>query len=126
IQTAEGALNETHSILNRMRDLSVQAGNETNSAEDLDAIQAELNTLTTEIDRIAQTTEFNGTKLLDGQADVTLQIGANTTTNDKLAIKIEGMGKQDLGTDDVKLSEINVKTGGTAEDIGTGTAENPE
>src|SRR5690606_35819279 len=81
IQTAEGALNETHSILNRMRDLSVQASNGTNSAEDLTAIQDEITSLTTEVERIATTTDFNGTKLLNGDLaaagdGVTLQIGA--------------------------------------------------
>jgi flagellin len=64
IQTAEGGLSETHSILNRMRDLSVQAANGTNSAEDLTAIDSEMTSLTTEIDRIASTTEFNGKSLL--------------------------------------------------------------
>ena len=60
IQTAEGGLSETHSILNRMRDLSVQASNETNSTEDLKAIDSEMTSLTTEIDRIAKTPQFNG------------------------------------------------------------------
>lgn len=78
IQTAEGALNETHSILNRMRDLSVQAKNGTNSAEDLDAIQLEIGELTTEISRISSDTKFNDIAILaTGTADVSLQIGAN-------------------------------------------------
>src|SRR5690625_3356456 len=82
IQTAEGALNETHSILNRMRDLTVQAGNGTNSADDLEAIQAEIDELKSEVVRIADTTDFNGTKLLNGEASsVVLQIGANSTEN---------------------------------------------
>ena len=129
IQTAEGALNETHSILNRMRDLSVQAGNGTNSDEDLKAIQSEIEELTTEIDRIADTTEFNGTKLLDGTAEVSLQIGSKTSAQDKLTISIKGMGSDDLGhealtADDTdtlfdeestekRLSDINVTTAGT-------------
>lgn len=66
IQTAEGALNETHSILQRMRELAVQASNDTNSTTDRDEIQKEINQLTDEIDRIANTTEFNTQKLLDG------------------------------------------------------------
>ncbi|MPL97837.1 Flagellin C [bioreactor metagenome] len=66
IQTAEGALNETHSILQRMRELAVQASNDTNSETDRGEIQKEINQLTDEIDRIANTTEFNTQKLLDG------------------------------------------------------------
>ena len=66
IQTAEGALNETHDILQRMRELSVQGGNETLETEDRTAIGTELKELATEIDRIADTTEFNGKKLLNG------------------------------------------------------------
>lgn len=59
IQTAEGALNETHSILQRMRELAVQAANDTNSQEDRKTLQEELNQLTSEINRIGNTTEFN-------------------------------------------------------------------
>ncbi|WP_225743885.1 flagellin Hag [Marinilactibacillus sp. Marseille-P9653] len=116
IQTAEGALNETHSILNRMRDLSVQAGNETNSTDDLNAIQSELNELTKEVDRIADTTKFNGKTLLDGsvstnadsQSTFKLQIGSNTGTNDSLTVNISAMDSANLGKEDTKLSAINV------------------
>lgn len=88
IQTAEGALNETHSILQRMRELAVQASNDTNSTTDRDEIQKEINQLTDEIDRIANTTEFNTQKLLDGtkkglvdaaESETTLQL--NTKAN---------------------------------------------
>lgn len=79
IQTAEGALNETHSILQRMRELSVQAANDTNVAEDRDAIGAEVQELEEEINRIATETEFNKKTLLDGsQSSVVFQIGANS------------------------------------------------
>jgi len=77
IQTAEGALNETHAILQRMRELAVQGGNDTNVTADRDAIQDELNQLMSEIDRIADTTEFNTQNLLGGSFSGTLQIGAN-------------------------------------------------
>jgi len=70
IQTAEGALNETHSILQRMRELAVQAGNDTNTGSDRGEIQKEMNSLTSEINRIGNTTEFNTQKLLDGGKDV--------------------------------------------------------
>jgi len=66
IQTAEGALNEVHSILQRMRELAVQAANDTNTDADRNAIQNEIDQLVSEIDRIANTTEFNTKKLLDG------------------------------------------------------------
>jgi flagellin len=66
IQTAEGALNETHSILQRMRELAVQASNDTNVGVDREEIQKEMNQLADEVDRIANTTEFNTQKLLDG------------------------------------------------------------
>lgn len=66
LQTAEGALGETQSLIQRMRELSVQAANDTNTAADRDAIQKELGALIDEVDRIAQNTEFNTKKLLDG------------------------------------------------------------
>ncbi|WP_058300365.1 flagellin Hag [Gorillibacterium timonense] len=79
IQTAEGALNETHSILQRQRELVVQAGNSgTLEDEDLTAIQDEITELNNELDGISTRTEFNGKKLLDGNFDNTFQIGANT------------------------------------------------
>jgi flagellin len=78
IQTAEGALNETHAILQRMRELVVQAGNAaTLEDDDLSAIQAEITELNDELDGIADRTEFNGKKLLDGGFSDSLQIGAN-------------------------------------------------
>jgi flagellin len=80
IQTAEGGLSETHSILNRMRDLTVQAANDTNSAEDRTAIQTEIDSLNEEIGRISKDTKFNGKALLSGATgDVNIQIGANET-----------------------------------------------
>lgn len=81
IQTAEGALNETHSILQRMRELSVQAANDTYTANDRQEIQKEVEQLKDEIDRIASTTEFNTKKLLDGSASALV-------SSDKLETKI--------------------------------------
>jgi flagellin len=89
IQTAEGALNETHSILQRMRQLAVQSANDTNNDSDRTAIQSEINQLTDEIDRIGNTTEFNTKKLLNGDlvgvnAEVkgTYSINNNTSIDD--------------------------------------------
>jgi len=76
IQTAEGALNEIHSILQRMRELAVQSANDTNTDDDRAEIQKEIAQLKTEIDRIGNTTEFNTQKLLDGSK------GATTTSAD--------------------------------------------
>ncbi|MCC5895759.1 MAG: flagellin [Alkalibacterium sp.] len=105
IQTAEGALNETHSILNRMRDLSVQAGNETNSPDDLAAINAELSALTTEVDRIANATEFNGKKLLNAaDTEITLQIGSNTSAENKLTVEIGQMDSAGLLIDGLDVT----------------------
>ena len=79
IQTAEGALNETHSILQRMRELSVQAANDTYTSEDRSNIQAEIDQLTSEIDRIAGTTQFNGKNLLDGSTSALVSTDKLTT-----------------------------------------------
>ncbi|MGG1664383.1 flagellin Hag [Brevibacillus sp. NRS-1366] len=79
IQTAEGALNETHSILQRMRELSVQASNDTNVTEDRAALDEEFKALISEIDRISTDTEFNKQKLWDGSTTaVDFQVGANS------------------------------------------------
>lgn len=80
IQTAEGALNETHSILQRMRELAVQGANDTNVTQDRDAIQEELVELKKEIDRIGDTTEFNKQTLLNGGLGGTVDQDATTTT----------------------------------------------
>lgn len=79
IQTAEGALNETHSILQRMRELTVQAANDTNVTADRDAIKEELGALTSEIDRIATQTEFNTQTMFSSTStEATFQVGANS------------------------------------------------
>jgi len=96
IQTAEGALNETHSILQRMRELAVQAANDTNTTEDRQAIQDEANQLAKDLNRIANNTEFNTQKLLDGSGSFTFQIGANE--NQTISLSISSMtGQTGLG-----------------------------
>ncbi|WP_252315532.1 flagellin [Sinobaca sp. H24] len=86
IQTAEGALGETHDILQRMRELAVQASNDTNTESDRNEIQKEVNSLTSEINRIGNTTEFNTQKLINGEKDasaaVTATAGVFTSTAD--------------------------------------------
>ena len=96
IQTAEGALNEAHSILQRMNELAVQGANDTNQSIDRDAINEELSALTTELDRISQTTQFNKQNLLDGTfADKKLQVGANA--GQKIEITIGSMNAKAIG-----------------------------
>ena len=95
IQTAEGALNETHAILQRMRELATQASTDTNTPEDRAEIQKEINQLAIEIDRIAETTQFNTMELLDGSYNGKFfHIGANEGQN--LTLGIEDMGAEAL------------------------------
>lgn len=107
IQTAEGALNETHSILQRMRELSVQAGNDTNTGKDREEIQKEINQLTSEINRIGNTTEFNNQKLLNATS--------GTVTAAKVAVagvtEAATVGTSDVVVDGVTLT-YNVTGGG--------------
>jgi flagellin len=77
VQTGEGALTEVHSMLQRVRELRVQYGNDTLNATDKDAIRAEVAQLATEIGTIKTNTKFNGTQLLNGAGTVNLQVGAN-------------------------------------------------
>lgn len=107
IQTAEGALNETHSILQRMRELAVQSSNDTNVTDDRDALQKEISQLTQEIDRVANTTEFNTQKLLDGGFSGTFQIGANEGQTMKMDI-----GKMDSASLGLN-STVTIKEAGT-------------
>jgi len=86
IQTAEGALNETHAILQRMRELAVQSSTDTNTEVDREEIQKEINQLAEEITRIADTTEFNTQNLLGGKFEGIFHIGANEGQNITLAI----------------------------------------
>jgi len=93
-QTAEGDLEQIGNNLQRMRELAVQAGNATNSASDRQALNSEVQSLAAEIDRVAQNSSFNGTKLLDGSfVAQQFQIGANGTSNDRLAITSIGSAR---------------------------------
>jgi len=94
IQTAEGALNETHSILQRMRELAVQSSNDTNTNADRGEIQKEMDQLSTEITRIADNTQFNEQNLLDGEYKGKFHIGANKGQN--MELNIGDMGSESL------------------------------
>src|SRR5215210_3710724 len=104
VQTAEGALTETHSILQRMRDLAVQASNSGSLNDEAKKnIQSEVGQLKSELDRIATTTNFNGKSLLDGKYNTTFQVGANA--GETIAVSIgTSMGAQGLGVDAVDVS----------------------
>jgi len=112
IQTAEGALTETHSILQRMRELSVQAASDTNTDDDRTQIQNEIEQLTQEVDRIATTTEFNTKKLLDGSAkgSVTEKAGKanvdSTFANSNVSAEITTDGSAKAAFTDVIRVEI--------------------
>jgi len=128
IQTAEGALNETHSILQRMRELAVQASTDTNTKEDRIEIQKEINQLLDEIDRIAEQTEFNTQKLLDGNyTGKVIHIGANEDQN--LEIGIANMSTTNIGSTNTKINTLVVSdvtasgaTGGVLEQSGADKA----
>ncbi len=117
-QTAEGSMDEMTNILQRMRELSVQAANDTNSASNRASIQGEIDQLYSEIDRIASTTQFNGINLLDGSTKSTsLQIGANS--GEKLEFGIDAVTTKDLNLNAVSgLGELN---GGRIQSVTAGT-----
>lgn len=109
IQTAEGALTETHAILQRMRELAVQAANDTNVTADRDAIQAEIDALVSEINRIAGNTEFNTQNLLDGTfSGKKFHIGANS--GQSITVTIGTMNANALGTTALKIANVKVDT----------------
>jgi len=103
IQTAEGALNETHAILQRMRELAVQSANDTNTNDDRTALQDEIDQLIEELNRISENTEFNTQKLLNGDFnDKVFHIGANADQN--ITISISKMSAEGLGVDGIDIS----------------------
>ncbi|AXJ10003.1 flagellin [Arthrobacter sp. PM3] len=99
IQTAEGALTEVHSILQRVRDLAVQAGNDSNNSDARAAIKAESDALGDELTRIGDSTNFNTIKLLDGSATaLTFQVGAGSTAaEDQIVVDLSGADISTLG-----------------------------
>ena len=105
IQTAEGALNETHSILQRMNELATQAANDTNTSTDRTAIKDEIDQLSSEIDRIQSTTQFNSQNLLDGSfSSKKLQVGALSGQTINVSISQMNCSKLGLSTNSLKVS----------------------
>ncbi len=113
VQTAEGGMNEIHTILTRMRELSQQASTGILATSDRAALNQEFQDLKSEITRISDTTEFNGLKLLDGSlsaSGVSLQVGINNTTNDRIAVSGSSFGDIDsvaLGLNAAGVSSID-------------------
>ena len=96
-QTAEGALQESTNILQRMRELAVQSANDTNSATDRASLNEEVVQLQAELDRIAVTTEFNGRKVIDGtMTDATFQVGPNAGVNQTISFSIDSARAAEL------------------------------
>ena len=109
IQVAEGALNETHSILQRMNELATQAANDTNTSVDRTAIKNEMDQLTSEINRIQSTTQFNTMNLLDGSfTSKNLQVGA--LSGQTIKISVTKMSASNIGVSGLAVSS-NVKAG---------------
>ena len=88
VQTAEGALNEQHAILQRMRELVIQAGTATVTSSDKTQIQSEITALQNEITRIGTVTDFNGTKLLDGTLSASVLVGANGSSAESITVAL--------------------------------------
>ena len=108
IQVAEGALTETHSILQRMNELATQGANDTNTENDRKAIQSELDELVKEIDRISETTTFNTQVLLKGEfTDKAIQVGAKEGEFEKISISIDAMSREGLELDEENTIEDN-------------------
>ena len=111
VQTAEGALNETSSILTRMRELAVQASNGTLSNTDKNTLQEEFSALSSEVDRIADSTSFNNVNLLDTASNaITIQVGSGTTAGtDTIDITFDSAKSAALG-----ISSLDIGSGGSA------------
>jgi len=107
VQTAEGALNEVHDMLQRMNELAVKSANGTNQSEDQDYIQKEVDALVAEIDRVATTTTFNERNLLDGSfTDIALQVGAEGEESNRITVNIEAMDAAGIGVDGISGSGV--------------------
>ena len=105
VQTAEGALNEVHDMLQRMNELAVKAANGTNQSEDLKYINLEVKQLKSEINRVSETTTFNERMLLNGSFEnVGLQVGAEGTSANRITITIKSIDVNGLGLSSASVS----------------------
>ncbi|NUJ41162.1 flagellin, partial [Pseudoalteromonas sp. 0303] len=105
-QTAEGAMQESTNILQRMRELALQSANGSNSYEDRTALQKEVTALQTELTRIAETTSFGGQQLLDGSFGTkAFQVGANA--NETISVSLSSVAADDIGTKQINLQSAD-------------------
>ncbi|MEN8635083.1 flagellin [Pseudoalteromonas distincta] len=120
-QTAEGAMSESTSILQRMRELALQSANGSNSPEDREALQKEVSALQVELTRIADTTSFGGQQLLDGSyGSKTFQVGANA--NETINVSLSSVAAEKIGANQTNLqSATSVDGFGQVNETGTGT-----
>ncbi|WP_027218215.1 flagellin [Butyrivibrio fibrisolvens] len=108
VQTAEGALNEVHEMLQRMDELATKAANDTLTKDDRTYIQQEVSALISEIDRTSSSTKFNETPLLDGSFQrKNLQVGSDNISTDTIAISIDSMSASGIGIDTIDVSTGN-------------------
>lgn len=114
-QTAEGALSKVGDMLQRMRELAVQAGNATNSKGDREALQLEVKQLADEVDRVAKQTNFNGQKVLDGSfAGAVFQVGANSGDNITLGALVDTRAEKISSISYASSAQTGIDTAGTA------------
>ena len=108
VQTAEGALNEVHDMLQRMNELAVKSANGTNQTEDQSYIQKEVDQLVSEINRVAETTTFNERNLLNGSwsGGVALQVGAEGTSGNQISVSISKMDAAGISVDSLASSGV--------------------
>ena len=119
MDTAEGAMAEVTNMLQRMRELALQSANDTNSANDRAASQAEINALSVEIDRIANTTTFNGIKILDGSDSngIALQVGASTDAGATITVTIGDLAAASLATLDEDDTQVGAGVDSSDSDV---------
>ena len=111
VQTAEGALTEVHSMLNRMVELATQSANGTYSEANRKEMQKEIDALNAEIDRIGETSNFNGTKLFDGKtASIALHVGESSANANQITVTLTAMSSSSIGSAKVNVKDIDIKT----------------
>jgi flagellin len=108
VQTAEGAINEVHDMLQRMNELAVKAANGTNQSEDQSYINTEVQNLISEINRVANSTTFNEQSLLDGSfTGKNLQVGSENNTTNRITVNISGISASIIGVSAVSVSAVS-------------------
>ncbi len=135
VQTADGALGEAQTVLQRLRDLAVQAGNDSNSDEARTAISTEATSLVSELDRIGKSVNFNGKNLLDGStSNMSFQVGADGDTQSQVSLNLSGAnlvsvasslsasGKTTFTTDDTKVTSLTAASTFTSTKGGVATS----